>query len=66
MKKCILCGHAVAHGDRHSKFACPPKAGKHGVHAARKRARLRNTDPLGIQRGMPIAGTGVPKGAQKG
>ena len=69
-KKCALCGHFVGGGgDRHARFTCQPPRGDRG--GRRERARLRKkaaqnaagVDPLGVQRGAPVAGVGGAKAA---
>jgi len=56
MKNCIYCGYAVSQGDRHSKSACPPKAGHTGSHYAHKLKRKRERSMTeSIERGSSIA-----------
>lgn len=60
MKKCVNCHHPVSNGDRHALNACPPPAGR---KRRKKRNRIMSQLP---DRGAPVTGTGVPKGASKG
>lgn len=68
-KPCVRCHHPVGLGDRHALTACPPASkGRDGnrrkakLKARRRRRREASLVPV---RGVTVAGTGVPKGAQK-
>ena len=67
MKLCVNCGHAVSQGDRHARMSCPPRPGARGDgrKAKERRRRRKNNDDV-PQRGMPVTGTGKPKGASGG
>jgi hypothetical protein len=68
-RRCVLCGHHVGQGDRHAKLSCPPAAlGRDSQRAKRKRLAKRKAKEFKdtTQRGVVVAGTGVPKGASKG
>ena len=65
-KKCVLGGGSLvgSGGDRHAKGHCPPtkgvRTGERFLRQQRKKRHAKNE--LKIQRGVAIAGTGVPKG----
>ena len=64
---CILCGHRVGQGNRHAKFACPPKPTRRkALLRAKAKRRAKKAGEWIPKRGEAIAGTGVPKTASKG
>lgn len=69
MKACVHCNHAVAQGDRHAVMSCPPRALGRNSRKARQRRkdkkRRKRDAALNPTRGVTVAGTGKPKGAEK-
>jgi hypothetical protein len=57
MKKCILCGHGVARGNRHARFACPPTAGSgRGQHGKVAKVASHLSEIIFNTRGESVPG----------